>query len=344
MLHEISGWPEESSDVRGSARGASSLCNGDGPFDLEALRERCYRDATQLIPMAPPFSIIVPTYRRAEMMARVLPSYLATGAAEVILVDDASGLPHARVLEGLARQQKVRLVAFPEHRGLPSGRNAGLDAVTTDWAIFGEDDVWFPPEYPSTLIEHAGLSGAPVASGSAPFADPALLDGPVEDLHRAIREAPGLGQHALDEFLGTPWPAERLPNGDLVTPLLTAGAAIHRSVFERIRFDPGFGGNAFREETDFFFSCAEAGVRTIRCVHARCGHMKSHARAAGGGSWAMSRPRFAWHMAANNWRLLRKHRALVAEARAGAGASTGPLAIQSGFVWGMLRSARSPRP
>jgi hypothetical protein len=115
-------------------------------------------------------------------------------------------------------------------------------------------------------------------------------------------------------------------------------------VFDVVRFDPGFLGNAFREETDFYMSCAEAGILSIHCPHVACGHMKEHARATPGGSWTMSRPRYAVQMASNNWRLLRKHRGLIREARAEAGRGGGLLRMQGGFLLSMLARLRPARP
>ncbi len=129
----------------------------------------------------------------------------------------------------------------------------------------------------------------------------------------------------------------------MLTPLLAATGAVHRSVFERVRFDPGYGGNAFREETDFFFSCAEAGIRSIHCPHASCGHMKVHSRSTPGGSWTMGRPRYAAQMVRNNWRLLRKHEALIRRARTAAGRPSGPLRMQGEFLLSMLLQPRPAR-
>jgi hypothetical protein len=207
--------------------------------------------------------------------------------------------------------------------------------------VFGEDDVWFLPRYPSTLIEHARAAGALVAAGAVPFVDPGLLERP-EELERAIGEAPRDGRPP-DRFLGAAWPVRLLPSGDVMTTMLTAMAAIHRSVFETVRFDPGYRGNGFREETDFFLTCESIGIRTMYCPHAACGHVKLHSRALGGGSWAMSRPRYAWQMGANNWRLLRKHGRRISEVRRGTGRPGGALRIQAEFLVSMLGWVRPRR-
>jgi glycosyltransferase involved in cell wall biosynthesis len=288
--------------------------------------------------MAPTFSIVIPTYRRGALLKRVLPSYLSTGALEVVVVDDGSGVEDQTALAAIDAQPAVRLVR-QAHLGLPTARNTGVAEAKGEWIVFGEDDAWFTPEYPIKLIEHAMRAGALIGSGYAPLMPPELLSRPREELEELIRSKP-MTDRPADEFLGVPWPVERLESGDIVTPLLTAGAAIHRSVFEGVRFDPGFGGNAFREESDFFLSCLEAGIRMIRCPHAKCGHMKAHARALRGGAWDMSRPRYALQMARNNWRLVRKHHEVLRWARRQAHRRGGPVTMQLEFLASLLRRAR----
>jgi glycosyltransferase involved in cell wall biosynthesis len=288
--------------------------------------------------MAPTFSIVIPTYRRSALLRRMLPSYLCTGALEVIVVDDGSGPGDRPALEAVAAEPGVRVIHGP-HRGLPAARNEGVEQAKGEWVVFGEDDAWFTAEYPATLVDHAVRARAAVASGYAPLIDPSMLSRPKDELEEVIRSKP-MADRPPDEFLGVAWPVERLDSGDILTPLLTAGAAIHGSVFERIRFDESFRGNAFREESDFFLSCFEAGIRMIRCPHAKCGHMKVHSRAAEGGAWSMGRPRYTFHMMANNWRLVRKHRVVLRAARLRAGRRGGPIRMQLEFVGSLLRRTR----
>jgi glycosyltransferase involved in cell wall biosynthesis len=291
--------------------------------------------------MAPTFSIVIPTYRRGSMLARVLPSYLDTGALEVVVVDDGSGEQDRPILALIGAQPGVRLVG-QRHLGLPRARNTGVAESKGEWVVFGEDDAWFTPEYPRMLIDHAIDARALIASGSAPLVDQHMLSRPRGELEELIRSK-AMTDRPADQFLGLPWPVDPLESGDVMTPLLTAGAAIHRSVFDSIQFDPAFGGNAFREESDFFFSCLEAGIRMIRCPHAKCGHMKSHSRAVRGGAWDMSRAGYAFQMARNNWRLLRKHEALLRSVRTQAGRHGGALTMQFEFLFSLLRRSRPVR-
>jgi glycosyltransferase involved in cell wall biosynthesis len=289
--------------------------------------------------MAPTFSIVIPTYRRSEILRHVLPSYLATGAQEVLVVDDGSGPPHDRTLRDVTAVEGVRLIPLGGHKGTPAAKNEGARQAQGEWVVYGEDDVWFTPEYPSTLIEHARGANALLAAGLAPLVDPSLLQGPRDVLELTIRSKPMLDSPE-EPLLGIRWGTDRLPSGDLVTPYLTARAAVHRSVFDRVGYDGRYQGNAFREETDFFFSCFEAGIRTIHCPHVACGHMKAHARSVPGGAWSMGRTRYTAQMLSNNWRFIRKHETFLRASRAKAGRPGGPLRMQIEFAASMLGRLR----
>jgi glycosyltransferase involved in cell wall biosynthesis len=301
----------------------------------------------QLTAMPPTFTIVIPTYQRSEMLRQVLPSYLATDPLEIVVVDDGSGEHHREVLGAATNADGVRLIALPGHMGTPAARNEGARQASGEWVVFGEDDVWFTPEYPSTLIQHAERADALLAAGRTRLVDPALLDAVPEDLERAIRSRWGVDD-LQEPVLGTKWAAQALPSGDTVTPHMTARAAVHRSVFDRVQYDRRYRGNAFREETDFFFSCFEAGIRTIHCPHTACGHMKANARSVPGGAWSMSRPRYVAQMLSNNWSFIEKHEAILREGRARAGRRGGKLRMQLEFTLLMLSRIRprsaSPAP
>lgn len=174
--------------------------------------------------MAPTFSIVIPTYRRGTLLRRMLPSYISTDPLEVIVVDDGSGRMDQPALQSAAEVPRVELIHLP-HRGTAAARNEGVRRAQGDWIVFGEDDVWFTPEYPTTLIDHSIRAAALAASGCAPLMDPALLSGSREELEELIRSTP-MVDRPPDKLLGVQWPVERLESGDVLTPLLTAVAAV----------------------------------------------------------------------------------------------------------------------
>lgn len=91
----------------------------------------------------PTFSVIVPTYRRAEKLARCLTSlsrqtYPAHGF-EVIVVDDAAMGRELEPIVGATRAYVCELVSQP-HRGAAAARNAGARSARGRLLAFTDDD------------------------------------------------------------------------------------------------------------------------------------------------------------------------------------------------------------
>ncbi|MBF6596023.1 MAG: glycosyltransferase family 2 protein [Thermaceae bacterium] len=91
--------------------------------------------------MEPTFSVIIPTYNRAELVERTVRAFLAQEGPsfEIIVLDDGStdgtfallkAINHPRV--GLHRQ---------ENRGLAAARNAGFALAKGEYVLFNDDDV-----------------------------------------------------------------------------------------------------------------------------------------------------------------------------------------------------------
>jgi GT2 family glycosyltransferase len=94
-------------------------------------------------PNGPEYSIIVPTYRRHEQLARCLTSIEALAFPrhrfELIVVDDGSGNPPADLIAGLDRSLDAQLVCA-RHGGPAAARNAGAQLARGHYLVFTDDD------------------------------------------------------------------------------------------------------------------------------------------------------------------------------------------------------------
>lgn len=116
----------------------------------------------------PTFSIIIPTYNRADVLARTLRQLAMMDYPddryEVIAVDNSSDASPEVVEEaGRTYGCAIRLLRSPER--LPAiKRNQGLAMATGEYALFLNDDLWVEPDF---LREHARThamyAGEPVA-------------------------------------------------------------------------------------------------------------------------------------------------------------------------------------
>lgn len=162
----------------------------------------CFDDA---VPEAdrPLFSVVIPTFDRAELLPRAVASVLAqtVGDLEVIVVDDAGPGPVE-----VPPDPRVRVVRRTTNGGPGACRNTGVDVATGRFVAFlDDDDVWVPHRLELAL---AGLARAPISVCWARYADEPpgakrVLEGDVADV---ILDAvtPHLGATALDRTVYVP--------------------------------------------------------------------------------------------------------------------------------------------
>jgi glycosyltransferase involved in cell wall biosynthesis len=94
-------------------------------------------------------SVIVPTYNRAQLLARALQSVVtqATPPMEVIVVDDGSNDGTEEVV--CTRFPQVQYIR-QNNQGVSNTRNRGIEAARGDWLAFlDSDDEWLPQKLAS---------------------------------------------------------------------------------------------------------------------------------------------------------------------------------------------------
>jgi glycosyltransferase involved in cell wall biosynthesis len=90
-----------------------------------------------------PITVVIPVYRRADLVARAVKSALAQQPppAEVIVVDDCSDDDSGAV----AAAAGATVVRLAVNSGLGAARNAGVRHASNDWiALLDSDDAWLP--------------------------------------------------------------------------------------------------------------------------------------------------------------------------------------------------------
>ena len=91
------------------------------------------------------FSVVVPLYNKAPLIAATLASALVDRerVLEIVVVDDGSTDGSAAVVEGLG-DPLVRLIRQP-NGGVSSARNRGIVEARGEWLVFLDaDDLWTP--------------------------------------------------------------------------------------------------------------------------------------------------------------------------------------------------------
>jgi GT2 family glycosyltransferase len=99
-------------------------------------------------------------------------------------------------------------------------------------------------------------------------------------------------------------------SGDQEQPLLPAPMLARTDIFRKVQYDPGYRGNAWREESDFQLAAVEAGYKLVFCPHAMTFNIEiENDRGGVHATWGFKR--VSW-VVKNNWRFINKHRELIA--------------------------------
>jgi glucosyl-dolichyl phosphate glucuronosyltransferase len=108
---------------------------------------------------AMPFvSIVIPTYKRAGALPRVLGSALdqtyPAASYEILVIDNNSPDDTARVVDEIAREHPGRMTRLLETRqGVSYARQAGIDRARGDIIAFFDDDVYVSRNWLETIVD-----------------------------------------------------------------------------------------------------------------------------------------------------------------------------------------------
>jgi glycosyltransferase involved in cell wall biosynthesis len=195
----------------------------------------------------PRVSVVIPTYRRLEMLRRCLDavcrsaSRLGPGTVEVIVADDAADDETRRCVESFAvRDVAIRYLSVTGTHGPAAARNAGWRAARAEVIAFTDDDCLPQPGW--------------LTAGLAPFSSPKVLgvSGRVVMPLRAGGQTTTAGAcpcRPTDYELN----ATNLARAEFVT----ANCFYRREALEAVGgFDERFR-MAWREDSDVFFSLLE---------------------------------------------------------------------------------------
>lgn len=116
--------------------------------------------------MQPKVSIIIPVYRSEAFLRACIDSLRAQTLKEIemIFVCDASPDGSLAILrEAEGQDERIRVIAFEQNRGVSAARNAGLDAAVGEYVGFCDSDDWVEPAMYGRLYDMARAHDADIS-------------------------------------------------------------------------------------------------------------------------------------------------------------------------------------
>ncbi|MCZ7399983.1 MAG: glycosyltransferase family 2 protein [Candidatus Methanoperedens sp.] len=245
-------------------------------------------------------SIIIPTYNRAIVLEKTLPTYLKQKFVnEIIIVDDASTDSTEENIKCL--QNKYPNLFYIKHdvqKGAAFAKRTGITYSKCDLILFGEDDVYFDGNYSQQLIECMKKNNADIIAGRI------IYKSEKESDDESITRCDKIHKPLIDfeRFEGN---FSIKTNQDTEVPFVHACYLARKQIFDVIIYDKNYGGNGYREETDPQISALKSGFKIIFCPHAICYHLPRQ-KVNKGGQWKMNRLFYEYWTIKNNHYFLKK--------------------------------------
>jgi hypothetical protein len=154
-------------------------------------------------------SVIVPTCNRAELALRAMDSALAAGAAEVVVIDDASvDRTWERLAGRYGADARVRAIRLDENAGPSSARNRGLAVAGGDLVLFLDSDDTLAPD--ALALATAAFDAVPALQFLTLEGESCAVDG--------SRVERGIVRGACPGWNGPGFDAERFVEVPLASP------------------------------------------------------------------------------------------------------------------------------
>lgn len=253
--------------------------------------------------MEPIVTVIIPSFNRAHLLEKTVPTYMQEGVKKIILVDDCSQDNTSEVVKRLQKQiPQLYYVRQPVNMRQPAAKNRGLEEVETDWVYFGDDDsVLYPGSIErlyQTCVENRVEACGAIAYYMTPGEERLTLDEYIEKHFKYTNNIKDLVN--VETMYAKFIYSVRQP---IVVPFCHAALLMKSDIAKRVKFDPGYRGNAYREETDFIMRCSAEGA--IFMYDSRAAQINLPSTMATGGARNKSVWKYKRDMIRYNWRFLK---------------------------------------
>lgn len=254
-------------------------------------------------------TVVIPSYNRAHLLERTIPTYLQEGVKEIILVDDCSPDNTEDVVKKLQEQiPQLKYFKLPYNMKQQAAKNRGVEEVNTPWIYFGDDDSMLYPGsikrlYDTCLEYNVEACGA-IAYYMKTGEENLSLD---EYIEKNCKYAECLDDIVdIKRMYANFSYSYRTP---IIVPFCQACILLKTDIAKKVKFDPLYLGNAYREETDFIIRCIETGATFM--YDSRAAQINLPANMSTGGARGKSVWKYKKDMIVNNWRFLKKNHAFM---------------------------------
>lgn len=278
-------------------------------------------------------TVVIPTYNRAHLLHKTIPTYLQEGVSKIIVVDDASTDNTEEVVKKLMGElPTIQYYRQKINSKQTVAKNTGIDHTDTEWIYFGDDDSILMPGSIKALLDTCIKHKADICGAKALYMQ---------------TEEDEKSSESFVKKMDIPLPASN-KIADLDTlegnfiysfenavelPYVHASALVKSEIAKKLKFDPEYTGNCYREETDFFLRANLAGAKIM--YNSKAVQVNLPRKKATGGAHSSNKLKWYYYTFVNNHRFLKKNWKAVRKKYK----NTSPaIIVETKFIARMLKS------
>lgn len=248
-------------------------------------------------------TVIIPSYKRAHLLSKTIPSYIQEGVKELILVDDCSPDNTADVVRDLQKlYPQIKYIRQPQNMKQAAAKNRALEEVATEWVYFGDDDSVLYPDSIKTLYDTCVQYNAEICGATAYYMSPGDEKLTMEEyVQREQRFAEN--PHRILDLENLKARFHLSYKEPIEVPFCQACLLMKSQLAQSVKFDPLYVGNAYREETDFIVRCAAKGAKVM--YNSDAAQINLPSVMATGGAHTKTTWGYQKDIITNTWRFLR---------------------------------------
>lgn len=232
-------------------------------------------------------SVVIPTYNRAYVLEKTVPTYFSYEyVGEIIVVDNGCKDNTELVVNKLKKHYPIVYIKTPKDRNLPLARNCGVTVAKYDIILMGEDDVILPENFiyraVSIVLKYASDILCPRVVYLSSMEEIKKYYNFYENIEIIIPKN-------FEELL-----------------FLKSIALIKKKVFNNFLYDTKYIGSSYREETDFYLKAIKHNFKVIYASNLVCFNLP-RTQVSIGGEWSLSPVWYEITAVYNNFRFYFKH-------------------------------------
>lgn len=269
----------------------------------------------------PCISVVIPTYKRAHILERTIPTYLQPETLELIVVDDSSPDATIDIVRKLARaDRRIRYLRSERNLKQPHAKNMGIGVAAAPYIYFGDDDSILLDGSLHFLLETMQERNADIVGARAPY----MTD---EDEGASVERRFSI--ECVEKIEASCWQSiihpltlqarfDRAFAEPVEVPFTQASFLAKKELAKTLWFDESYTGNCFREETDFLIRAKASGASIwydSRAAQVNLPRSIAQGGAHDGSSYFLARKlRYFKYALQNNWKFLNKNRQALRKA------------------------------